>query len=135
MSESGVSYLEDNELHPTIIEFKEFINRHPRLLEKIRKSGRPWQEYYEKWVLLGEDDQYWEQYKDESPEKNGETTMKWMEQLGKITKNVDFNKVQEHVSELSGTVSTLQSLLHQSNSESEKESSKSKNNLLSMFKD
>jgi len=52
----------EKKLHPSVIEFKHFINEHPGILKEIRKSGRSWQEYYEKWILLGEEDPYWQQF-------------------------------------------------------------------------
>lgn len=101
-------------LHPAVQEFKTFINQHPKLIEDIRKNGKSWQEYYEKWVLLGEDDPIWENYK-EAGERTFRSSDKtdWMNRIMNLTENVDLNKVQEQVSQLSGTVETLQELLSQ----------------------
>lgn len=52
-----------NQLHPSVAAFKNFVNRHPKLLEEIRKSGRGWQEFYEKWAILDEDDPFWKDLK------------------------------------------------------------------------
>jgi len=109
---NGVRKVPEENLHPTIREFKVFINQHPKLIEEIRKSGRSWQEYYEKWVLLGEDDPMWAQYKDASESKvKSENKTDWIRQVMKLTENVDMNKVQEQVNQLSGTVTTLQEIL------------------------
>ena len=132
MFKNGVREVDNENLHPTIIEFKRFVNQHPKLLEEIRKSGRSWQEYYEKWVLLGEEDQMWDQFTTSNKQSSRNTDM--IKQIVKLTENIDLNKVQQHVSELSGTVSTLQSLLNQ-NSSSQKEESQQGKFLFSMFKD
>ncbi|MFD2043989.1 spore coat protein YlbD [Ornithinibacillus salinisoli] len=104
-----------DDLHPKIVAFKQFINDHPKLREEIRKSGRSWQEYYEKWVLLGEDDPMWQEFGEDdnkSTKKSGNKS-EFFNQLMKLTENVDVDKVQKQVHELSGTVSTLQELLGQ----------------------
>src|SRR5699024_2491324 len=103
--------MNDDHLHDTVKQFKQFINKHPKLIEEIRKSGRSWQEYYENWVLIGEEDSIWEPYKrkKKSTEKNSEL----FKQLMKITEKVDFDKVQKHVHQLNYTISILQEVLGQ----------------------
>lgn len=102
-------------MHPKILAFKEFINEHPKLRSEIRKNGRSWQEYYEKWVLLGEDDPMWEKYRDNenednSNEKSGNKS-ELFGQLLKMTENIDIEKVQKNVQQLSGTIGTIQEML------------------------
>lgn len=106
----GVNNMSENGLHPTVTEFKSFINKHPKLIEEIRKSGRSWQEYYEKWVLLGEDDPMWEKFIDKK-EKSSQKKSELFNQIMKLTENIDLEKVQGQVQQLSGTISTLQELL------------------------
>ncbi len=60
-----------DKLHPSVREFKDFLQRHPKLVEEVRRSGRGWQEYYEKWALLGEDDSMWEKYRSKENSKAG----------------------------------------------------------------
>lgn len=116
--------LGNQNLHPTVVDFKNFINNHPKLLKEIRKSGRSWQEYYEKWILLGEDDPYWEVFKHDtekkeekkSGEKEGnvkEKSTELMNQMMKYAENIDVNKVQGHVHQLSNAIGSVQELLEQ----------------------
>ncbi|WP_188454507.1 YlbD family protein [Virgibacillus oceani] len=109
---------EDN-LHPTVREFKAFLQEHPKLIEEVRKSGQSWQGHYEQWVLLGEDDPMWNSYKDDSNNKD-ETKKKGTDkqseivgQLLKLTENIDLNKVQKQAQQLSSTLSTVQEMLGQ----------------------
>lgn len=103
-------------LHPTIIQFKEFINRHPELLKQIRKSGSSWQEYYEKWTLLGEEDEFWEEYKSISAEgSNKNQQINFIRELTKLKDNMDINKIQQQVAQLSDVVSFVQHLLKEYN--------------------
>lgn len=109
--------MKQHDLHPSVVAFKEFINKHPALLKEVRKTGRPWQEYYEKWVLLGEDDPYWEPFKEET--KKTESTNKetksneWFQQVLKYAEKLDMNKVQENVHQMSNAISSIQELLNQ----------------------
>lgn len=117
----------DQKLHPSVEEFKQFVNKHPKLIANLRKKGRPWQEYYEKWVLLGEDDDYWEVFKErdgdnkhkargdkddsndaDTKKKNTELFSKFM----KMAENVDMDKVQKQVHQLSNTISTVQEAIN-----------------------
>lgn len=108
--------LSEDQLHPTVREFKNFINKHPKIIEDVRKSGKEWQEYYEKWVLLGEDDPMWEQYKEsklkqKKKDKSDINKSELLDQIMKITKNLDIEKVQTHVEQLSNTLATVQEML------------------------
>ncbi|MCF3942542.1 YlbD family protein [Oceanobacillus alkalisoli] len=110
--------------NPELNRFKTFINRHPKLIRKIRKDGKSWQEIYEQWILLGEDDIHWEQYKEEkretaeSDEKKNETFSKldlkpdFVKQILKYTETVDVNKLQEQVQQLSKTIATVQEIVN-----------------------
>lgn len=102
------------ELHPKVKEFKEFINKHPALIAEIRKSGRSWQYYYEKWVLNGENDPMWKSYtNDETNKFNKVKQSKLFGQLLQMTQNIDINKVQQQVEKLDSTIGTIQEMLNQ----------------------
>lgn len=105
-------------------EFKNFINRHPKLIREIRKNGESWQGIYEQWILLGEDDIHWEQYKEDQEEKDSkESTEKllskfdlnpeMLEQVVKYAKTIDIHKLQEYVKQLSHTITTIQEIVDQ----------------------
>ncbi|WP_226376899.1 YlbD family protein [Oceanobacillus halotolerans] len=105
-----------DQLHPSVKEFKTFINKHPKLIEEVRKKGKSWQEYYEKWALLGEDDPFWDQFKEASTgNKNERTTKKkqneLLEKLTSLTENVDLNKIQHQAEQLNKTIGTIQEAL------------------------
>lgn len=103
------------DLHPTVRQFREFINKHPKLRRELRKTGRSWQEYYEKWLLLGEEDAFWDDFKEERVNSEGNEEQK-NELLGKMMnyfEKMDINKVQKQVHQLSGTIATVQELLDQ----------------------
>ncbi|MEN2766563.1 YlbD family protein [Ornithinibacillus xuwenensis] len=128
--------MSEHNVHPTIAEFRSFINKHPDLRKEIRRSGRSWQEYYEKWVLLGEDDPFWDEYKENSTESNEkkENKTELFNQLLKMTENVDIEKVQKQVHQLSGAISTVQELIDQYQG-SKKNSGTPNNQTFNWFRD
>lgn len=131
--------IEDN-LHPSVREFKTFINKHPKLIKEIRRGGDSWQEYYEKWALLGESDPMWENYQSvDAYEKKESPTTSHFELLGQLMKyaeNTDIDKVQKQVHQLSNTITTVQEVLrHFQESKVESQSSKSKPDPFNWFRD
>lgn len=123
--------MSSKDLHPSVKEFKQFISKRPKLIKHVREQGGSWQTYYEKWTLLGEEDSYWEQFKEgsevkaESKSKNAEndtndtegskdTNQKeFMGQVMDVIEKVDLNKVQAHISQLNGAIQNIQSLVGQ----------------------
>lgn len=104
--------MEDRNLHPSVRDFKEFINRHPKLRAEIRKGGSAWQEYYEKWSLLGEDDVMWKKYKESNEQVSSKDGNKEVfHYLSNLAKNIDFNKVQKQVDQLNQTFTVIQGVL------------------------
>ncbi|GGJ86893.1 hypothetical protein GCM10007063_06770 [Lentibacillus kapialis] len=130
----------DDNLHPSVREFKAFLQEHPKLVEEIRKNGRGFQEYYEKWALLGEDDQFWNQYKTsdriKSDNRSKQGKAELMERLIQMSQNVDFDKLQKQVDNVNNTITTIQDLLGQFQSDKGTSQRPSGNdNLFSAFKD
>src|SRR5690625_5015016 len=88
--------MDSEQLHPSVKQFKDFISKHPHLISEIRKDNA-WQSYYEKWVLLGEDDPFWDQYKETSAE---EENMELLNKLVKLSDQIDMAKIQKQVGSL-----------------------------------
>ncbi|MBP1968218.1 gas vesicle protein [Virgibacillus natechei] len=109
--------MNEEKLHPTVLEFKQFINKHPLLREEVRKKGRSWQEYYEKWALLGEDDSYWEPYKEDKSESkeddSKESNKELLGKLMKLTENMDIEKVQNQAHQLNNSITMIQEMISQ----------------------
>lgn len=111
--------MNEQDLHPTVVAFKQFINEHPPLLREIRKSGRSWQEYYEQWIILGESDSHWEKYKEqvapaEEPEsKKSKKDSEILSQLMKYTSSLDMEKMQGQVTQLSKAITSIQGMMEQ----------------------
>jgi len=53
-------------------EFREFVGRYPKLRDEVRTGNKTWQNIYEEWVLYGEGDQQWSQYRNPDSSNNNE---------------------------------------------------------------
>lgn len=113
-----VSTVNSSKLHPSVREFKEFVNKHPKLRADIRNNEYPLQQYYEKWALLGEDDPFWDQYKNAAnDDKNSIDSdgrqIELFSQIISVAKNMDLNKLNKHMGQISAAIQTVQHLLGQ----------------------
>lgn len=103
--------------HPSVQQFKEFVKNHPKLVQEVRKGHKEWQEVFEDWYLLGENDVIWKQYKDtveqNKDEKKDEKKVDFMAQMLSAVKKMDANTVNHHISNMSSTISTIQGLFDQ----------------------
>lgn len=50
-------------------EFRSFVSSHEKIKDEVRNGNRTWQNIYEEWVILGEDNPEWEKYKSNTDKK------------------------------------------------------------------
>lgn len=103
------------ELDMSIIEFRDFLTDHPKLVKEVKRKEESWQPYYEKWVLLGESDPYWNQYKqaEAKQEKQEKQANKVMDKLRKWTESADMDQIQEKMKQWDETITIIQGMLNQ----------------------
>ncbi|MCM3114061.1 YlbD family protein [Neobacillus sp. MER 74] len=105
------------QLHPTVIQFKEFVKSNPKLVQEVRRGKATWQELYEEWYLLGEEDTRWETIgtSDESAAEEASTESKgdWISTIMGMVKKMDPNQMQNHINNLSQALGAVQSVLSQ----------------------
>ena len=92
-------------------DFKEFVKSNPFLIGYIRKGERSWQDFYEVYDLYGEDEEAWLKYLEEEPavsvqndSRGSNSSGGYVEELIRMAKNVDMDKVQEGISSLQKTL-------------------------------
>lgn len=102
--------MSNSKLDSSVLEFKAFVNNNKKLLIEIRRSGNSWQSYYEKWIILGEDDSYWEQYTDKNNESN-HTETEFVEKIAKLAEHIDLNKIENRINQFSNTINMIQELI------------------------
>lgn len=85
-------------LSPKVQQFKSFVQKHPLLIKEVRQNKTTWQELFEEWYLLGEDDPKWLDYRIDQPEK---AEKKSRIKKGKVTEKNEFvNQLLESVKKL-----------------------------------
>jgi hypothetical protein len=104
-------------LHPSVLAFKAFVKNNPKLIQEVRKGKATWQELYEDWYLLGEEDTRWEKIGSESSSETEQKTTDskgdWMSNIMGMVKNMDPNQVQHHINNLSQAIGAIQGVLSQ----------------------
>ncbi|WP_456275613.1 spore coat protein YlbD [Bacillus sp. AK128] len=105
-------------LHPSIQKFKQFVKNHPKLVMEVKKENKTWQELYEEWYLLGEEDTVWKQYKGDgenstSDEEQSKPKSDFMNTILNAVKGMDYNQVQQHMSSFGEAINNIQQLIGQ----------------------
>ncbi|WP_335870485.1 YlbD family protein [Bacillus sp. 2205SS5-2] len=105
------------ELHPSVLEFKKFVQNHPSLAKEVHSGRSTWQELFEDWYLFGEEDPKWDPFKKEgssenqAKEKNENKGL--MDQLSGILQKMEPDQIQNHISNLSQALGAIQGVLTQ----------------------
>ncbi|MEH7334909.1 YlbD family protein [Neobacillus drentensis] len=103
-------------LHPSVVKFKEFVKNNPNLIQEVRNGKATWQELYEDWYLLGEEDKRWETLgieKSTEPEVSTESKGDWMSSVIGMVKKMDPNQMQNHINNLSQALGAIQGVISQ----------------------
>ncbi len=136
--EEGYIMANHQSLHPSVKQFKQFVKLHPLLINEVKEGRKTWQDVYEEWVILGENHESWEDYKiaknnnketvavkekstnekKQSSEKNNEKSEESQGQSSEVLthlvgliKNMNFDDIQRHMSQLNGILSNVQQLM------------------------
>jgi hypothetical protein len=103
-------------LHPSVVDFKEFVRNNPKLILEVRKGKASWQELYEDWYLLGEEDSRWETVKPDNHVQSDENTDKkgdWISSILGTVQKMDPEQVQHYINNLSQALGAIQGVLSQ----------------------
>ncbi|MGG0717775.1 YlbD family protein [Robertmurraya massiliosenegalensis] len=103
--------MEKKQLHPSVQQFKEFVKEHPEMVMEVRKGKATWQELFEEWYLLGEEDSRWNEFK--GTKEKEQDKKEWIPQVMNAVKNVDPNQLQGHITNLSQALGAIQGLILQ----------------------
>lgn len=87
-------------------EFKAFVKENPFLIQYIKEGKKTWQDFYEMYDLYGEDEDAWGKLLNEESKSTVKSDSRggYLEELVKMAKNVDMDKVQEGISSLQKTL-------------------------------
>ncbi|MFP3124217.1 YlbD family protein [Ectobacillus funiculus] len=110
------------QLHPSVQKFKQFVRHHPKMTQKVRNGEKTWQQFYEEWYLLGEQDAVWNTYKENPIETKqaavqtnviGEEEAKkdWMGQMLTFIKNMNVDQMQQHLANVTSVIGSVQQVV------------------------
>ena len=87
-------------------EFKAFVKENPFLIQYIKEGKKTWQDFYEMYDLYGEDEDAWGKLLNEENKSTVKSDSRggYLDELVKMAKNVDMDKVQEGISSLQKTL-------------------------------
>jgi hypothetical protein len=111
-----VRKLTQKKLHPSVLKFKEFVRNNPKVIQEVRKGQASWQELYEDWYLLGEEDKRWETIGTDNgseSEKNPVAKGDLMSTIMGMVKKMDPNQMQTHINNLSQALGAVQGVISQ----------------------
>ena len=99
-------------------EFKAFLKKHPSLVYEVRRGIYTWQEVYEDWYLLGEQNKLWESYREAGAAIAEEEDSKRLDKEGEaslfdVLKKMDVQSMQKHVANLSQALGTISGVISQ----------------------
>lgn len=101
------------QLHPKVKEFKEFVQKHPKMSSEVRKGTATWQELFEEWYLLGEEDSRWDDFKEGKAKEEKKDSKGFMDQISGMLKNMDPAQMEQHINSLSQAIGAVQGVLSQ----------------------
>ncbi|WP_413301511.1 YlbD family protein [Bacillus sp. 1P10SD] len=108
--------MSQKKLHPSVLQFKEFVKNNPNIIREVRNGKATWQELYEDWYLLGEEDKRWESIGVETrsePEAESNAKGDWMSNIMGMVKKMDPNQMQNHINNLSQALGAIQGVIAQ----------------------
>ena len=125
-------------LHPSIVEFKAFVKKYPKMMQEVRSGNKTLQEFYEEWSIIGEKDAYWKAYENPNEAADSETIegevvsganegrkknllsfsdvkapMEWLGTAFGYLKEVDMNQLQNQITNVGTTIASIQSVIDQ----------------------
>ena len=92
-------------------EFKSFLLKKPHVIQTVRKGESTWQEIFEEWSLLGDDDKHWKGESDSS--SSSSTTIQWFDTVKKKVQSLDDSQIEEYVEQCKDALDMLSELLSQ----------------------
>lgn len=91
-----------------IVEFKDFVKQHPKLINFVKKGDMSWQKFYEMYDLYGDDKEVWKDYLEPVKVATATTSAFGISDFMNWIKNIDLNKMQEGINSVQRVVGVLQ---------------------------
>lgn len=94
-------------------DFKDFVSKHPALVEVVRNKTHSWQDLFEVYDLYGSDEKLWDRYLKTGASSSTATSDAKLNSLGELTKlfkNVNIDNVQKYIDTAQKAIGVIQEL-------------------------
>lgn len=113
-------------------QFKQFLSKHPQLVQEVRLKKRTLQDIFEEYILLGEDDPSWEEYKktrtNKKKEKKNSTSSSQL--LSSILSNINLDNIDKHIEQADKVIGGIIQMIQQYQKENNEEANTSNNSFI-----
>lgn len=92
-------------------EFKDFVSKHPSLVNVVKEKRHSWQDLFEVFDLYGADEALWDKYLS-NREVSGAASIKdsSLGELAKLFKNINIDNVQKYIDTAQKAIGVIQEL-------------------------
>lgn len=94
----------------SIEQFKQFVKKHPKIIEEVRQGRKTWKELYNDWYVFGEDDDMWDEYR---PSDVKQDQGDLMQKLASYVKQLDVNELQTYIANVQQAIASIQEVVRQ----------------------
>ncbi|MGY4689697.1 spore coat protein YlbD [Salibacterium sp. K-3] len=104
----------DGSIPESVYEFREFLYKHPQLIKEVREGKQTWNQLYQDWVILGEDNEEWEPYRTQERETSGDNKAVSGDTLSTVLNTlgqINITDLQKQLSQFSGVMGNVQQVL------------------------
>ncbi len=93
-------------------EFKDFVSKHPSLVNVVKDKTHSWQDLFEVYDLYGNDEGLWDRYLNNKDinKSVGSDKMNSLGELTKLFKNVNIDNVQKYIDTAQKAIGVIQEL-------------------------
>ena len=91
-------------------EFKDFVRKHPELVNFIKSKEMTWQDFYNIYDIYGTEESAWNKYfngKDSTQSAGG---VAGLGELTNLVKNINMDNIQKHIKTAQKAISVIQEL-------------------------
>lgn len=103
------------ELHPDVKAFKEFAEKHPKLIRSVRSGEHDLKYYFKHYQKYGEADSFWDQFRDEAKESESKASQdkkkKWSDQLKNLLDKIELDNIDQHLKQADSAITELKKLI------------------------